>query len=239
MRYLIRFSYDGALFHGFQRQKDVKNVQGTLENVLSEYFQENIVIKGSGRTDAGVHAKGQCAHFDVDKLLVKNDIKNINELLKGEIVIKSYKKVSNNFHARHSVKKKTYIYKVNNGEFRNDFVGYYYQVRYKYDMKLMKKACKILKGCHDYHNFVSGKRDNYETYIYNIKIRKNKDMIIFKFEGTGFYRYMVRHLVGAILDVGRGKSSLEELSRMVNDSNYDRKLSIVPADGLILEKIKY
>lgn len=239
MRYLIRFSYDGTLFHGFQRQNDVKNVQGTLEYILSQYFKENIVVKGSGRTDAGVHAKGQCAHFDVDKLLKKGDIEKINEMLKREIVIKSYKKVSDDFHARHSVKKKTYVYKINNGEFRDDYVGYYYQVRYMYDMKLMKKACKILEGCHDYHNFVSGKRDNYETYIYKIKIEKKNDIITFKFEGTGFYRYMVRHLVGAILDVGRGKVSLEELGKMVNDINYDRNLSVVPADGLTLEKIMY
>ena len=74
MRYLIRFSYDGTKFHGFQRQNDVKNVQGTLERVLSDVFESDIVIKGSGRTDAGVHANGQCAHFDIDKKITKEDV---------------------------------------------------------------------------------------------------------------------------------------------------------------------
>ena len=79
MRYLIKFSYDGTLFKGFQRQKDVKSVQGTLESVLSKYFNEEILIKGTGRTDAGVHAINQGAHFDVDKKITSNDLALINE----------------------------------------------------------------------------------------------------------------------------------------------------------------
>ena len=78
MRYLIKFSYDGTRFHGFQRQNDVKNVQGTLENVLSSVLKSNILIKGSGRTDAGVHANMQCAHFDYDGKVSNNDINRIN-----------------------------------------------------------------------------------------------------------------------------------------------------------------
>ena len=96
MRYLIKFSYDGTRFHGFQRQKDVKNVQGTLEVVLSKVLDEPITIKGSGRTDAGVHAKMQCAHFDTDKIIGHKDIDKINELesntsLYKEISDKTYK----------------------------------------------------------------------------------------------------------------------------------------------------
>ena len=89
MRYLIKFSYDGTKFHGFQRQNDVKNVQGTLERVLSDVIDNEIVIKGCGRTDAGVHANLQCAHFDTDKKITKEDINIINRLLNDEIVIKN------------------------------------------------------------------------------------------------------------------------------------------------------
>ena len=115
MRYLIKFSYDGTKFHGFQRQNDVKNVQGTLERVLSDVIDNEIVIKGSGRTDAGVHANTQCAHFDTDKKITKEDISIINRLLNDEIVIKKWQIVKDDFHARHDVKWKKYVYKVNNG----------------------------------------------------------------------------------------------------------------------------
>ena len=106
MRYLIKFGYDGTKFHGFQRQNDVKNVQGTLENVLSKVLKSNILIKGSGRTDAGVHAHMQCAHFDYDGSVSNKDIDKINILLNNEIIINKISVVSNDFHARRNVIKK-------------------------------------------------------------------------------------------------------------------------------------
>ena len=238
MRYLIKFSYDGTKFHGFQRQNDVKNVQGTLENVLSKVLGANILIKGSGRTDAGVHAIMQCAHFDYEGKINNSDIDKINILLNNEIVINKICNVKNDFHARHDVKEKVYVYKINNGKYKKEYEGYYYQIKYDLDIKKMKKASKLLIGTHDFHNFVSGYRDDYTSTIYKIKIKKYKDIINFKFVGIGFYRYMVRHLVGALIDVGRGKVDIHVIENML-DKNIDKKLSVVPADGLYLEKIKY
>lgn len=238
MRYLIKFSYDGTKFHGFQRQNDVKNVQGTLENVLSKVLGANILIKGSGRTDAGVHAIMQCAHFDYEGKINNSDIDKINILLNNEIIINKISNVKNDFHARHDVKEKVYVYKINNGKYKKEYEGYYYQIKYDLDIKKMKNACKLLIGTHDFHNFVSGYRDDYTSTIYKIKIKKYKDIINFKFVGIGFYRYMVRHLVGALIDVGRGKVDIHVIENML-DKNIDKKLSVVPADGLYLEKIKY
>lgn len=238
MRYLIKFGYDGTKFHGFQRQNNVKNVQGTLENALSKVLKSNILIKGSGRTDAGVHAHMQCAHFDYDGSVSNKDIDKINILLNNEIIINKISVVSNDFHARHKVIKKMYVYKVNNGKYKKEYVGYYYQVKYDFDIKKMKNASKLLIGTHDYHNFVSGYRDDYTSTIYNIKIKKHGDIIVFKFVGIGFYRYMIRHLVGALLDVGRGKVDIHIIENML-DKDIDKKLSVVPADGLYLEKIWY
>lgn len=238
MRYLIKFSYDGTKFHGFQRQNDVKNVQGTLENVLSKVLGANILIKGSGRTDAGVHAIMQCAHFDYEGKINNSDIDKINILLNNEIVINKICNVKNDFHARHDVKEKVYVYKINNGKYKKEYEGYYYQIKYDLDIKKMKKASKLLVGTHDFHNFVSGYRNDYTSTIYKIKIKKYKDIINFKFVGIGFYRYMVRHLVGALVDVGRGKVDIHVIENML-DKNIDKKLSVVPADGLYLEKIKY
>ena len=236
MRYLIRFSYDGTKFHGFQRQNDVRNVQGTLENVLSNVLKENVLIKGSGRTDAGVHAHDQCAHFDYNSKISFKDIEKINYLLGKDIVINKCVPVKDEFHARYDVKKKMYVYKINNGKYKNEFEGYYYQSKCNYDIKKMKKASKLLIGTHDYHNFVSGYRDDYTSTIYKISIKKRGDIIILKFIGIGFYRYMVRHLVGALLDVGKGKVDVHVIENML-EKNINKTLSVVPADGLYLEKI--
>lgn len=238
MRYLIKFSYDGTFFKGFQRQKDVPSVQGTLESVLSNYFNKEIVIKGSGRTDAGVHANNQGAHFDVDKKITSNDLALINEALKGEIIINKIKRVPDDFHARFNAVEKTYMYKVYLGK-DNSKIGYYYQINYGLDMKKMLSVAKLLVGTHDFHNFVSGERDDYTSTIFNIKIKKKRNVITFIFKGFGFYRYMVRHLVGAIIDVGRGKATIEDVKYMLNNPNIPKNLSVVPADGLYLVDIKY
>ena len=239
MRYLIKFSYDGTKFHGFQRQNDVKNVQKTLEDALSKILDTEIVLKGSGRTDAGVHALGQCAHFDCDGKFTSKEVYELNKILNNEIVIKNCKKVGNNFHARHSVKKKTYVYKINNGKYRKDYEGYYFQCRYPLDIRKMRKASKLFIGVHDFHNFVSGFRVDYTTCIYKVNIKKHGDIVLMIFVGAGFYRYMVRHLVGALLDVGRGKVDINVIENMLLNGNLNKKLSIVPADGLYLEKIEF
>lgn len=239
MRYLIKFSYDGTKFHGFQRQNDVKNVQGTLEKVLSDVFESDIVIKGSGRTDAGVHAEAQCAHFDVDKKITKEDINIINRILNEDIVIKNYKLVKNDFHARHDVKYKKYIYKLNIGDFDKLKEGYYYQRKFKLDFSLMKRAMKLFVGTHDFRNFVSGPRIDYTTTIYKAKLKKKGSIVLFEFVGIGFYRYMVRHLVGALVDVGRGKAKVADVERMIDNPLVEKNLSVVPADGLYLMDVKY
>ena len=239
MRYLIRFSYDGTKFHGFQRQNDVKNVQGTLERVLSDVFESDVVIKGSGRTDAGVHAYSQCAHFDIDKKITKEDINIINRILNEEIVIKSYKLVKDDFHARHDVKKKKYVYKLNVGDYDKTKEGYCYQKKLKLDFFLMKRTMKLFVGTHDFRNFVSGPRLDYTTTIYKTKIKRKGDIVLFEFVGIGFYRYMVRHLVGAVIDVGRGKAKVVDVERMIENPLVEKNMSVVPAEGLYLVDIKY
>ena len=239
MRYLIKFSYDGTKFHGFQRQKNNKNVQGTLEKVLSEYFKCYIVIKGAGRTDAGVHAYGQCAHFDVDKIVTKNDIDKINDILSNEINIISFKKVKDVFHARYSVKYKKYIYMVNCGHFDKNKIGYYYQIKYKLDLIAMKKAAKLFVGTHDFHNFVSGERLDYTTTIFNVKVKKRNNIFIIEFKGIAFYRYMVRHLVGALLDVGMGKVNIFDLKDALENPQKKVAFSVALPNGLYLKQVEY
>ncbi len=156
-----------------------------------------------------------------------------------EIVIKKWKKVDDIFHARHSVKKKCYIYKVNNGKYHEDYEGYYYQLRYPLDIKKMKQASKVFVGTHNFQAFVSGERPSYISTIYKIKIVKKKDIVLFKFVGIGFYRYMVRHLVGALLDVARGKVDCIVLRDMLENPLEKKTLSVAPGCGLYLMDIRY
>ena len=239
MRYLIKFSYDGTKFHGFQRQNNVINVQGTLENVLSEVLKTDIIIKGSGRTDAGVHAIEQCAHFDFSHNIKSTDITMINALLNKNIIVKKIIKVPDNFHARHSVKAKTYRYLINVGKYDLNKEGYYCQIKYDLNLSQIKKAAKLFLGTHDFRNFVSGPRIDYTTTIFKVSVKKRKSFIIIEFTGVGFYRYMVRHLVGALIDVGRGKVSLDVVLNMLDNPIIDKKLSVVPAEGLYLVKVFY
>ncbi len=239
MRYLIRFKYDGTKFHGFQRQNDVKNVQGMLETVLSKYYGEDIVIKGSGRTDAGVHALDQCAHFDINKTANKKDKNELNKLLNNEIVIKKMNPVSDSFHARHDVKSKTYVYKIYTGSPLKEYDGYYYQLKANLNYKKMKKASKVFVGTHDFRNFVSGPRDDYRTTIFKINMKKRGPFITIRFTGIGFYRYMVRHLVGALISVGKDKSDALVLENMLINPSLNKNLGVAPAEGLYLKKIEF
>ena len=147
--------------------------------------------------------------------------------------------MDNNFHARHDVKKKTYVYKINVGKYKSNYEGYYYQIKYDLDIKKMREASKVFVGVHDYRNFVSGYRDDYESVIYNIKISKFGNILTFKFVGAGFYRYMVRHLVGALVDVGKGKVDINTIYGMIDNKEFTKKLCVVPACGLYLTDIKY
>lgn len=237
MRYLISFSYDGSKFHGFQRQKDVVNVQGTLEEVLSKLLEETIVIKGSGRTDAGVHALMQTAHFDTNKK-IDSDFKDILNDELGNIIIQKIKRVDDDFHARFSVKEKTYRYIINLDKEKMDD-NYYFTSFVPLNIEAMKQAGKLFIGPYDFHNFVSGDREDYYTEIYKISIKLDKNKIIFEFTGAGFYRYMIRHLVGALYDIGRGKVTNADVKMMLDNPNTPRQLTVMPANGLYLVKVRY
>lgn len=238
MRIKIVFSYDGSKFNGFQRQKTVKSVQGEIEKALSKIYKQEILIRGSGRTDVKVHADAQCAHFDID-----GDYKDLKQKLNKElmpnIVVKSVSKVSDNFHARMSVLKKEYIYKINLGPFQSALNDYYYQPRYQLDIKLMKEAAKVFIGTHDFRNFVSGEKDDTRTHIYSITFVKKSGKLEIRFIGTGFYRYMVRNLVGALLEVGKYKASVQILQDMIDFPNEPASLPTAPGEGLYLHKIWY
>src|SRR5574344_506606 len=139
MRYFIRFSYDGSCFNGFQRQDDLKTVQGVIEDALAFLSNSIINIQASGRTDKGVHAKDQCAHFDLDRDFESYKLKKyLNNSFNGEIYVFSVEKVNNDFHARYNVTSKTYSYYINMGLYNPMMRNYIYQYCKKLDINLMK-----------------------------------------------------------------------------------------------------
>lgn len=234
MKYMLVMSYDGSKYHGFQRQKNLKSVQGEVEQVLSKLLNENIEIKGSGRTDRGVHAKCQVAHLITNKKV--KGLKNILNKNLEDIRISKIKKVKDSFHARHSVWKKVYVYKIDTTG--NKDSNYYMIEKRALDIKKIKEAAKIFVGKHNFKNFASGERENYETFIFDIKVYRRNKVIYLKFIGTGFFRYMVRNLVGALLEVGKNKIDIMELKDILELRN-ERRLSTAKANGLYLEKIIY
>ena len=238
MRVKIVFSYDGSKFNGLERQKSGRTIQKEIENALKTIYKEDIFIKAAGRTDAGVHANGQTAHFEAP-CIMKNLKSNLNNLLLPDIFIIDLKKANDNFHARHDAKKKEYIYKINLGPFKSCLNDYMLQPRYKIDIQNMKEASKVFIGTHDFHNFVSGERNSYVTTIESIKFRKVFDTLEIHFIGVAFYRYMVRNMVGALLEVGKCTVFPDTLKEMLEFPNTKKTLPTAPSVGLYLNKVWY
>ncbi len=240
MRYLASVSYDGSSFYGFQRLKDHRSVQEEIEKVLAKIDKRSVTVKGAGRTDRGVHAKDQKCHFDMKLELDPNSLKKaMNSLLPDDIYINNCLVVDDYFHARFNVRKKIYTYVINMGERNVIYDKYLYNYCKKLDVKMMKIAAKKLVGAHSYKAFVAGDRENYNSLIYNIELKKRKDVLIVRFTGTSFYRYMVRNLVGALILVGSNKCGVRQITEMLDSGENIYHYTTVPSNGLYLEKIYY
>ena len=239
MSYVIEIAYDGSKFYGFQRLNEKMSVQKALEDALTIINKQSVEVKGAGRTDRGVHANGQCVSFKLDIDIDVNGLKRaLNSLVKPYIYVKDVWEVNDDFHARFSVVKKKYIYKINLGEFNPQIEDYVYQSEYKLDIEKMRKVADLYLGVHDFHNFVSGEREDSTCIVYDIKFNQDGDILNIEFEGKSFYRYMVRNLVGAMIEVARGKISIDYVREML-ESKEEKTTFTAPANGLYLDFIEY
>ncbi|MDO4500948.1 MAG: tRNA pseudouridine(38-40) synthase TruA [Erysipelotrichaceae bacterium] len=243
MRYKVTLAYDGNNYVGFQSQKNGLAIQDVLEKALKQIFGEDIRINMASRTDAGVHALGQVFHFDSDKTMDGYKLKGaINALIPKDIHILKAEKVSKNFHARFMVEEKTYEYKINLGEYDVFKHGYAYQCFYKLDLDLMKKGAELFIGKHDFSSFnttpYSVKADQTRT-ITEFKLIKKGDLLTIRVTGDGFLRNMVRIMVGTLIDLGRGKKSLDDIKDMLATPKKDTRRYNIDPNGLYLVKIKY
>lgn len=243
MRYKVTLAYDGNNYVGFQSQKNGLAIQDVIEKALKIIFKEDIRIVMASRTDAGVHAKGQVFHFDTNKKKDTYKLKgSINALIPKDIHIIEVKNVSDKFHARYSVKSKTYEYLINTGEYDVFLDGYAYQCFYKLDIDLMKKAAKLFLGTHDFSSFNTTPYKDKENQVRTISefiIIKKKDLLTIRITGDGFLRNMVRIIVGSLIDLGRGQKSIDDIKKMLDEPCKNTKRYNITGNGLYLVKIRY
>ena len=243
MRYKITFSYDGTNFNGYQVQPNLRTVQSELERAVSYLNKQTATpVVASGRTDKGVHALGQVSHFNLDINNTLYKIKRgLNSNLPEDIHVISVEEVDESFHARYSVKKKEYIYKINVGEYDPINRNYIYQYNKELDIDSMKKAIKFFEGTHDFTSFVplEDLKDDPIRTIYKTSIIRNKDIIEISFIGNGFMKYQVRNMVGLLISIGEGKKKTSDVEAIINNKSRSQKFKTAAPCGLYLKKVWY
>jgi tRNA pseudouridine38-40 synthase len=239
--YMMVLSYDGTDFHGWQRQPKKRTIQGKLEDTLAKISQKKISVIGAGRTDAGVHAQGQVANFKAALGLSKHELfKALNALLPGDIRVISLETVGPDFHARRNAKAKVYQYRIFNAKEISPF-DYRYVLHWPYplDIKRMHDAARLFEREGDFSGFSSNRLLDPVRNVVRSKLRKMGDEIIYTVEANGFLRYMVRTIVGTLLEIGRGRIPPETIEKIFRQKTRTLASPTAPAKGLCLIKVIY
>ena len=243
MRYLIHFSYDGSDFNGYQKQPGLRTVEGEFEKALFDINNhKDTKIVSSGRTDAGVHANNQTAHFDLTVDITNYKLKcALNSLLPDDIHVISAELVDEEFHSRYMVKKKIYKYIINCGEYNPLERKYVYQYNKKLDLKKIKEHINDYLGKYDFESFVSAEaiKESYVREIFEVNVSEDKDKIILTFTGDGFMKYQVRNMVGVLIKIASGKYKETYIKDLLEKPSRDWNIYTAPAEGLYLEKVFY
>jgi len=242
MRYLIKFSYDGTAYAGFQKQKGLATIEEKMEEAVSKVNAKETKITATGRTDKGVHALVQYAHADIDVKITEKKLKRaLNSNLPADIHVIDTKIVEDNFHARYNVKSKTYKYIINTGEYNPLERNYCFQYNYKLDIPAMQEAIKYFIGKHDFRAFVTENKDkeNCIRTITNANIEVENEKIIVTFKGDGFLRYQVRNMVGILIRVGEEKITPQDVAKVLESKDRTKSGKTAPTAGLYLINIEY
>ena len=239
--YKLTLSYDGTDFHGWQRQPDRRTIQGVLEESLTKITRKKINIIGAGRTDAGVHAQEQVANFKANlNLEDKELVRALNSVLPDEVRINSLKKIDMDFHARKMAKSKIYQYRIFNAQTISPFLHRYaLQWSSPLKVKLMKEAAPLFEREADFRAFSSSRLENSVRKVMLSRIEKEGDEIIYTVEANGFLRYMVRTMVGTLLEIGREKMASDRIEEIFREKKRSLAGPTVPAKGLCLIKVNY
>ena len=242
MRYFLELSYKGTNYHGWQYQPNAISVQEKINDGLSKLLKVSINIMGAGRTDAGVHATQMFAHFDIEQEFDQEVILfKLNSYLPDDIVIYRFIKVGDKAHTRFDAVSRSYEYRIVIG--RNPFLletswQFFHRTL---DIEVMNKAAAILLDYRDFKCFSKSKTDvsTYNCDITNAQWILNNNMLTFHISADRFLRNMVRAIVGTLVNVGLGKTSIEEFKNIIESRDRQRAGLSVPAKGLFLTKIVY
>lgn len=249
MNYKLTIQYDGTDFHGWQVQNNQRTVQGELERVLALLEDSEVHVAGSGRTDAGVHAEGQVANVKLEREFKPQKLRAaINGNLRSDMRVVEVEEVDDDFHARFSAKGKTYLYRVINSPVISPFwARYAHHDARPLDVAKMNEKARFFLGEHDWTAFSNAQSDseNKVRTISNFDVesrweaRSRAAMIEFRISGNGFLRYMVRSIVGTMLEVGRGERDPDTIQAAIISHDRDLAGITAPANGLTLFEVEY
>jgi tRNA pseudouridine38-40 synthase len=242
-RYLITFAYDATNYHGYQKQPGLKTVEQAIEEALTSINNNHkIVIHASSRTDRGVHALNQKAHFDLNVDITCYKLKcAINSKVSNDIHVNSVQEVDKNFHARYDAIKKQYLYIINTGEYNPIERNYVYQYNRELNIDKMREAITHFEGEHDFTSFVCTedlKKDNVRT-IFEASITTKEQKIYFSFVGTGFLKYQIRNMVGTLIEVGNGKRKPTDIDKILVSKDRRKAGKTAKPEGLSLKDVWY
>jgi len=236
--------YDGSQFHGWQRQKSDRTVQETIETALAVMTREAITLLGSGRTDAGVHALGQTASFITESHLDADAFFNgLNSLLPGDAVIRSCERMPDDFHARFAVKSKRYRYHILNTAIA-PAIGrqFVWHIRKPLDVAAMQTAAEGLIGTHDFKAFEgtgSPRQHTVREVTESFLNDAGSGNLTYDIEANGFLRFMVRNIVGTLVEVGLGKIPPENITAILQSRDRSQAGATAPPQGLFLMEVNY
>lgn len=239
----LTISYDGSRYAGWQAQKNARAIQEVIETAIAKITGKKSHLTGSGRTDAGVHAKAQVANFHTASLIPLPNLQMaLNAELPKDIVITYIEEAPRKFDAQRSAKSKIYRYTIYNDNFVDPFLrSYTAKVFFKLDIKKMRQAASILTGRHDFKSFqtVDDKERESVRRIYYIKIAKIGKLVYIYMKADGFLYNMARTIAGTLVEAGRGKFTIENVKEIL--AKKDRRVCgpTMPARGLVLEKVFY
>jgi tRNA pseudouridine38-40 synthase len=243
-KYMAVVEYDGTAYHGWQLQKDLPTVQGELEITLKRIVGVPARVHGAGRTDAGVHAVGQVAHFSAPWNHSPTELlKACNALLPPDVSVRALQTAPEGFHARHSARSKTYVYSILNQPLREPRQRLYsWHVPQELDFSSMKLAATHLVGAHDFAAFgqaTDGTPSTVRQVLSAVLNKQENKFLRFAIRGTGFLRYMVRSIVGTLALVGKNKITPSEFNAILASCDRSRSGPTAPPHGLCLECVEY
>ena len=248
IRYKITVAYDGTRFSGFQRQPNKRTIEGVLTkivNTMAKTPNPAIVVYGSGRTDAGVHALAQTVHFDFPFDMNEQSMyRALNSMLPLDMQVKKVEIVTSDFHARYDVSGKRYMYRLDLGEFidpfKRNYTGHW---KYPVDMEKINAALAQLVGEHDFSSFVasgSSAKSNVRTiYSAEARLLADQNELQIEFYGNGFLYNMVRILVGVVVQIGAGIRPVTDVKRLFEVKDRNQARLTMPASGLYLKRVYY